>query len=86
MSGIRPTISIQGVLGLALLGLLLSPAQAELKGAISVSPKEAAWGYPVYFDAFDSLLPDGKELSDFDILWDFGDGRIGDRRKGASRL
>ena len=59
------------------LGLFCEPVAAQLSAAITVSPTQAAWGYPVSFDAYDSTLPDGVTLDELDIAWDFGDGSSG---------
>ncbi len=56
---------------------LAQSAAADLTAAIKISPTQAAWDYPVAFDALDSTLPEGVSLDDLVISWDFGDAGTG---------
>lgn len=64
------------ILAVSLLWLAQSAA-ADLTAAIKISPTQAAWDYPVVFDALGSTLPEGVSLADLDIAWEFGDGGTG---------
>jgi len=41
---------------------------------MKITPSVGMWGYPVSFDALDSIIPEGNVI---EYSWDFGDGATG---------